>query len=79
VKRQGEEKRIQEMIRCQQEEQKRLEEEQKRRRQEEQRRQLEAHWLKKYDFNGNGKLDLEEHQRAEADAKAGIQAPARDE
>ena len=39
----------------------------------------EAQWLKKYDLNGNGKLDLEEQARAEADAKAGIQAPARDE
>jgi Ca2+-binding EF-hand superfamily protein len=39
----------------------------------------EAIWLKKYDFNGNGQLDPEERQRAEADAKAGIQAPARDE
>jgi Ca2+-binding EF-hand superfamily protein len=36
-------------------------------------------WLKKYDFNGNGKLDPEERTRAEAEAKAGIQAPARDE
>ena len=79
IKRLEEEKRLQEMIRRQQEEQKRLEEEQKRRRQEEQRRQLEAQWLKKYDFNGNGKLDPEERTRAEADAKAGIQAPARDE
>jgi hypothetical protein len=36
-------------------------------------------WLKKYDFNGNGKLDPEERTRAETEAKAGIQAPARDE
>ena len=51
------------------------------RREEEDRkqRQQDAKWLPKYDFNGNGKLDPEEHQRAEADAKAGIVAPARDE
>jgi Ca2+-binding EF-hand superfamily protein len=46
---------------------------------EQAKRQQEAQWLKKYDFNGNGKLDLEERTRAEADSKAGIQAPARDE
>jgi Ca2+-binding EF-hand superfamily protein len=39
----------------------------------------DAEWLKKYDFNANGKLDPAERARAEADAKAGIQAPARDE
>ena len=39
----------------------------------------EAEWLKKYDLNGNGKLDPEERARAEQDAKAGIQAPAIDE
>jgi hypothetical protein len=40
---------------------------------------LETELLKKYDFNANGQLDPEERQRAEADAKAGIQAPTRDE
>lgn len=46
---------------------------------EQARRQQEAKWLKKYDFNGNGKLDLEERTRAEADDKARIVAPAQDE
>jgi alpha-tubulin suppressor-like RCC1 family protein len=44
-----------------------------------QRKQQEAIWLKKYDLNGNGQLDPEERQRAEADAKARIVAPAQDE
>jgi Ca2+-binding EF-hand superfamily protein len=46
------------------------------------RRQKEAQdaeLLKKYDFNGNGKLEPEERARAAADSKAGIQAPAQDE
>lgn len=42
-------------------------------------RQKEAEKVKKYDLNGNGKLDPEERTRAEQDAKAGIQAPAIDE
>jgi Ca2+-binding EF-hand superfamily protein len=46
---------------------------------QQQQERRDAEWLKKYDFNGNGKLDPEERTRAEADAKAGIQAPARDE
>jgi Ca2+-binding EF-hand superfamily protein len=44
-----------------------------------QQRQQEIEWLKKYDLNGNGKLDPEERARAEQDGKQGIQAPAIDE
>lgn len=42
-------------------------------------RQQDAQWLKKYDLNGNGKLDPEERARAQKDAKAGIEAPAIEE
>jgi hypothetical protein len=42
-------------------------------------RAQDAQWLKKYDLNGNGKLEPEERTRAEKDAKAGIEAPAIEE
>lgn len=42
-------------------------------------RQQDAKWLKKYDLNGNGKLEPEERARAQKDAKAGIEAPAIEE
>lgn len=48
----------------------------KRQEEEQRQRQQDAKILPRYDFNGNGKFDPEERQRAEADAKAGIQAPA---
>jgi Ca2+-binding EF-hand superfamily protein len=69
----------QKSIARQAEEHQKAEQEQARLLLEQARRQQEARWLRTYDFNGNGKLDPEERTRAEADAKAGIQAPARDE
>ena len=46
------------------------------REEEQAKHQQETEWLKKYDFNGNGKLDPEERARAEKDHKAGIEVPA---
>ena len=42
-------------------------------------REQDAKWLKKYDLNGNGKLDPDERARAEKDTKAGLEAPAIEE
>ena len=73
-------KREQEKIIHEQEQQRREQEQQKRL--QEQQRQLQelqkVTLLKKYDLNGNGKLDPEERARAEADVKAVIQSPAQE-
>ncbi len=42
-------------------------------------REQDARWLKKYDMNGNGKLEPDERARAQKDDKAGIEAPAIEE